>query len=198
MSRVVGVADYGCGNLRNLENALQATGFSPRRVGTPEGLLGLERVVLPGVGHFGHAAAGLSRTGLDAALRYFVATGGKILGICLGMQLLFQGSEEAPKARGISLLPGRFTALPAPGLKIPHMGWNTVAFTGGERAAAYFVHSYCLPAWGGPRPEWLGWSQYGAPFVSAFRTGPLTGCQFHPERSGDWGLGWLKEVLTWK
>jgi imidazole glycerol phosphate synthase glutamine amidotransferase subunit len=196
---VIGVVDGGSGNLRSLENALVALGRSSRRVAAPEGLAGVDPVILPGVGHFGAAARSLKDRGLDAALRTHVTTGGRLLGICLGMQLLFEGSAEAPGVPGLGLLPGTCAALDAPGLKVPHMGWNRLVFSpGNRRVEAYFVHSFAVGAWPADRPaDWTAVCAYGREFLAAFRAGNLVGCQFHPEKSGRWGLAFLEEVLAW-
>lgn len=194
---MIGILDYGCGNLRSLENALEALGLASRRVDSAEALGAVDRLIQPGVGHFGHAMLQLRQRGLEGPVKAFVASGRPILGICLGMQLLFEGSEEAPETLGLGLLPGRFEAFADPALKVPHMGWSAVDF--GDRAGnAYFVHSYFLPAWPGSAPsQRLGLARYGRPFVAAFRSGNLAGCQFHPEKSGAWGLALLEEMLTW-
>jgi len=197
---MIGVVDLGCGNLRSLENALAVLSLPSRRVAAAAEIAGFEALILPGVGHFGHAAARLAETGLDAALTAAVGAGRRLLGICLGMQLLLEGSDEAPLARGLGLLPGRAAVLPAaPGVKVPHMGWSRVdVVPSGRIGAAYFVHSYALPAVpAGVRPDWVATARHGVPFVAALGVGPLAGCQFHPERSGRWGLGFLQEVLSW-
>jgi len=194
---VIGILDYGCGNLRSLENALDALGMASRRVSRPSELAGLDRLILPGVGHFGHAMGELRTRNLVDAVKAFAAQNRPLLGICLGMQVLFEGSEEAPGVPGLGLVPGHCVAFADASLKMPHMGWSTLDF--GERSgAAYFVHSYCLPAWneGTPRPL-LGTAWHGQLFVAAFRSGNLAGCQFHPEKSGVWGLALLKEMVTW-
>jgi imidazole glycerol phosphate synthase glutamine amidotransferase subunit len=194
---VIGIVEYGCGNLRSLENALEALGLPCRRVSTREDVLAVERLILPGVGNFGHAGAALAASGLGPALQERAALGRPLLGICLGMQLLLQGSDEAPDVPGLGLVEGRCRLLDAPGLKVPHMGWSDVAFEG-RTQAAYFVHSYCLPAWAGTVPaDALGLARHGESFVAAFRQGALGGFQFHPERSGTQGLALLKEALQW-
>ncbi|BDU75862.1 imidazole glycerol phosphate synthase subunit HisH [Mesoterricola sediminis] len=194
---MIGIVDYGCGNLRSLENALEALALPHRRVSTPGGVLEAGRLILPGVGHFGHAGRELRARGLEAPLRERAAMGRPLLGICLGMQLLFEGSDEAPDVPGLALVAGRCGAFDAPGLKVPHMGWSAVDF--GDRAlAAYFVHSYRIPAFPAERPaQALGMAAYGEPFLAAFRSGPLGGFQFHPEKSGKAGLALLGEALTW-
>jgi glutamine amidotransferase len=196
---MIAVVDCGSGNLRSLENALDAAGLASRRAASPGDLAGAGAVILPGVGHFGTAARALAASGMDRALREHAAGGGRLLGICLGMQLMFENSAEAPGARGLGLLPGGCAPLDAPGLKVPHMGWNRVRFTpGGAAAEAYFVHGFCVPAWPPGRPaDWVATCAYGREFLAAFRAGNLAGCQFHPEKSGRWGLGFLREVLAW-
>ena len=194
---MIGIVDYGCGNLKSLENALEHLGLRSRRVGTAREILDAERLILPGVGNFGHAAQELARRGLDGPLKARAAGNGPILGICLGMQLLFEGSEEAPGSPGLGLLEGRCELFTDPALKVPHMGWSALAF--GERSlAVYFVHSYFVPRWPEGRScQTLGTAQYGRPFLAAFRSGALAGFQFHPEKSGTQGLALLKEALTW-
>lgn len=189
---MIGILEYGCGNLASLENALEVLGFAHQRVGTPEALAACDRLILPGVGHFGHAMSNLRERGLEAALK---AWDRPLLGICLGMQLLFEGSTEAPDAPGLSLLPGRFEAFTDPALKVPHMGWSPLTFQG-RTPPVYFVHSYRLPRWEGP-PADLGTATYGDPFIACFRSGRLSGFQFHPEKSSREGLALLGEALRW-
>lgn len=189
---MIGIVDYGCGNLKSLENALQALDLTFARVASPGELGKCDRLILPGVGHYGHAMSCLQAAALVEPLRNF---GKPLLGICLGMQLLFEGSEEAPDRAGLGLLPGVFRKFdPAKGLKIPHMGWSELSFQE-KRLAVYFVHSYRLQD--APPDAEIGWSHYGGAFVAAFRKGPLAGFQFHPERSGREGLALLKEALAW-
>jgi len=194
---VIGIVDYGCGNLRSLENALEAMGLASCRVADAAGIATADRIILPGVGNFGHAGRLLAERRLDAPLRERAAQRLPILGICLGMQLLFEGSGEAPDVPGLGLLRGRCERFAVPGLKVPHMGWSAVDL-GDRSLAAYFVHSYFVPAWPGDRPaQALGLAVYGRPFLAAFRSGPLAGFQFHPEKSGAQGLALLKEALQW-
>jgi len=195
---MIGVVDYGAGNLRSLENALAAVGLPSRRVSRPGVLSRCSRLVLPGVGHFGAAAAALQSSGMAAALQTWVRSNRPFLGICLGLQLLFEASDEAPGASGLGVWPGRCRPFDADCLKVPHMGWRTVHMsTGPEIPAAYFVHSYYVPIVAGPRQwDWRGTARYGVEFLAAGRSGALTGCQFHPEKSGPRGLDFLKEVLS--
>ncbi|BDU71717.1 imidazole glycerol phosphate synthase subunit HisH [Mesoterricola silvestris] len=193
---MIGIVDYGCGNLRSLENALEFLGLESRRVSAREDVLAMDRLILPGVGNFGHAGAELARRGLGASLRERAGLGRPLLGICLGMQLLFEGSEEAPETEGLGLLPGRSELFADPALKVPHMGWSAVEF-GELSGAAYFVHSYFLPGLSGDRPAQVATARYGRPFLAGFRSGSLAGFQFHPEKSGAYGLNLLKEALAW-
>ena len=194
---MIGIVDYGCGNLKSLENALEFLGLESRRMSARDEILAVDRLVLPGVGNFGHAGAELARRGLAEALCERSARGGPLLGICLGMQLLFEGSTEAPGIPGLGLLEGGCERFAGPGLKVPHMGWSAVDF-GDLSGAAYFVHSYFIPGWPEGRPaESVGLASYGHPFLAAFRSGALGGFQFHPEKSGSYGLNLLKEALRW-
>jgi imidazole glycerol phosphate synthase glutamine amidotransferase subunit len=193
---MIGIVDYGCGNLASLENALTVSGLAAQRVSRPEQIAGLERLILPGVGHFGHASACLDQAGLRQALCDYAVRGGHLLGICLGMQLLFEGSDEAEEAQGLGLVQGRALRFQGPALKVPHMGWNRVDFSDRGAAEVYFVHGYYLPKWSGPgAADWTGTCLYGQRFLAAFGYQNLSGCQFHPEKSGPWGLNFLKEAL---
>jgi len=196
---MIGVVDYGCGNLRSLQNALDFLGLPHVLIREPSALASCRQAILPGVGHFGHAVEQLGRLGLDRALECHVGQDRPLFGICLGMQLLFEGSAESPGLNGLGLIPGIFERIDPAGLKVPHMGWNRILFEPGKiQREAYFVHSYCLPAGSAPSGgDWLGLCRYGTAFVAAFRRRHLAGCQFHPEKSGPWGLQFLREVLTW-
>ena len=197
----IGIVDYGGGNLRSVENALFAMGREFRRVETPADAAGLEKIVLPGVGHFGAAAERLAASGLATFLRRHVAGGGRLLGICLGLQLLFEGSAEAPGIPGLGLLPGCSVRLGAGGGKVPHMGWESVRFPDGRDEWFYFVHSYALPGDGkagetGAPGNYAATFRYGENYLAALKAGPLAGAQFHPEKSGAAGLRFLQEVLS--
>lgn len=194
---MIGIVEYGCGNLRSLENALEVLGLTSQRVGTAAEIEGMDRLILPGVGHFGHAMGELRRRNLEGPVKAFAASGRPLLGICLGMQLLFEGSDEAPDVPGLGLLRGRYRAFTDPTLKVPHMGWNRVV-DGDATTTVYFVHTYFLPEWTEDRnPERLGLARHGEPFVASFACGNLAGFQFHPEKSGQAGLALLKESLSW-
>jgi glutamine amidotransferase len=193
------VADLGSGNLRSVEKALAAVGAAPRVSADPDVVAAAERLVVPGQGAFGACAVALNRAGgaLRQALQAFIAGGRPFFGICIGMQLLFESSEENPEARGLGVLPGRVRRFtPRPTLKIPHMGWNQTrrgpAAPEGvpDGAFYYFVHSYYPdPA----RPEDVALtSEHGTSFCAAVARGPIFATQFHPEKSQAAGLALLR------
>lgn len=182
----IGVVDYGAGNLLSVGNALDALGMPVRMVEGPANLEGLGIVLLPGVGHFGAMMRSLDHAGLRDALLAHVEAGGALVGICLGFQALFEGSEEAPNVPGFGLFPGivrRLEGVP----KVPHMGWSQVS--GG--VCYYFAHSFAAPV--GEDTSLLG--RYGDRFSAAARRGRVAGAQFHPEKSGRAGLEWLAAAL---
>lgn len=200
---MVTIIDYGIGNLRSLEKAFQAVGVEVLRTDDPERVRQATRLVLPGVGAFGACIAEIRRRGLEQAILEAVDRGTPLLGVCAGLQLLFEESEEHGRHRGLGLLPGRVIRFPetAPDgqrLKIPHMGWNTITRhqVGGlldgipEGAFFYFVHSYYAAA---TRPEdVLASSTYGIPFPAIVGRDRIFGVQFHPEKSQQYGLRILK------
>lgn len=203
-ARPVVVADYGRGNLFSVCQAIARVGGAPLLSSDPAAVRGAERVILPGVGAFGDAIAGLRDRGLDDALKAFAATGRPLLGVCLGMQLLLEESSEFGRHAGLGLLPGRVERLPepAPGSreKIPNVGWCRLepALDGTPWAEslfaavkpgdfAYFVHSYAArPAAARHRLADIHFA--GVPTCAALGHGPIAGCQFHPEKSGEVGL----------
>jgi len=195
---MIALIDYGAGNVRSVQKALEAVGAKVRLAREPDALLTAEKIVLPGVGAFGECMAGLRRAGLVDALHQAVERGKPLLGICVGMQVLFEEGEEMGRHTGLGLLPGRvirFTFSPpligegsgerSP-LKIPHTGWNQVEPVGANPllhdlptgAWAYFNHAYYCQA----RPEHtLAVTDYGGPFPSVVGRGQVYGVQFHPE-----------------
>ncbi len=190
------LVDYGAGNLRSVERALDRVGFQPVRVEGPGLLEGADLVVLPGVGAFGPAVRRLEEVGVAEALREWVAAGKPLLGLCLGMQLLFEYSEEDGLHRGLGLLPGRVVRLPG-GVKVPHMGWNalravrpsevTVHVRSGEYV--YFVHSFYVET----HAEFVvAETEYGVRIPAVVEAGPVVAFQFHPEKSGPVGLRLLQ------
>ncbi|HLI25135.1 MAG TPA: imidazole glycerol phosphate synthase subunit HisH [Acidimicrobiales bacterium] len=192
---VVAVVDYGIGNLRSAAKALERGGADARPARDPRVIDAADGVVLPGVGAFGSCARALEASGLGPAT-LAAATGTRpFLGICVGMQLLYESSEESPGVPGLGVLGGRVRRLGG-GLKVPHMQWNRVDVVGDgplARALAgpppwmYFVHSYAVP----PGPEVVAVSDYGGPVVAAVSRGALWATQFHPEKSGRAGLALL-------
>jgi glutamine amidotransferase len=189
------VVDYGMGNRRSVEKALEHVGATARVSAEPEVLRGADGLVVPGVGAFPHAMARLRELGLDELLRERIRAGTPVLGICLGMQLAFDSSSEQGGAAGLGVIPGEVGPLRAEGRKLPHIGWTEVAFTRPasplvadlpERCAFYHVHSFApVPA---REQDSLGVAEYGAPFVSAVESGSFYGVQFHPEKSSAAGL----------
>ena len=201
---MIAVIDYDAGNIRNVEKALQFLGCEPCVTRDPEKLQQAQAAILPGVGAFGDAMESLNRFHLTQAIRDFVRSGRPFLGICLGLQLLFAESEEAPGVEGLSLLPGRVVRFPWDmGLKIPHIGWNSLAFPENrsplfaglpEEAYVYFVHSYYLQC---EDPQAVAAvAEYGIPFHAAVAKGNLFATQFHPEKSGETGLSILRNFAA--
>ena len=201
---MIALIDYGAGNVRSVHKALEAVGADVRMVRGPDPLRDAEKVVLPGVGAFGDCMASLGRAGLVDALHRAVEMGKPLLGICVGLQVLFEEGEEMGRHLGLGLLPGRVArfadAIVAQGLKIPHTGWNQIEPVGARRlfrglppgAWAYFNHAYFCQA----RPEHIiAVTDYGGPFPSAVKRGNVYGIQFHPEKSQDVGLHVLRNFV---
>jgi glutamine amidotransferase len=190
---MIAIVDYGVGNLRSVQKALERVGATAIVTDDPAALDAAEGVVLPGVGAFGDGMANLqARRLIDPLLRQ-VRQDKPLLGICLGMQLLFEESEEMGHHRGLSLLPGRVLRFPEGNLKVPHIGWNQLRIAEcdlldgiNDGAHAYFVHSYYVapedPA------DVLATTAYGLEFASVVGRGTIFGAQFHPEKSQDVGL----------
>jgi glutamine amidotransferase len=191
----IAVVDYGMGNRRSVEKALEHVGARASVGGDHARLRAAAGLVVPGVGAFPRAMERLRELGLDGLLRERVAAGTPVLGICLGMQLAFEGSTEQGGAEGLGILAGEVHRLRASGLKLPHIGWNEVRFANAgspllaglpDRCAFYHVHSFApVPA---SSEDVLGTADYGAPFVTAVERGSFYGVQFHPEKSSAAGL----------
>lgn len=190
----VAVVDYGMGNRRSVEKALRHVGAEAVVTAEPAAIEGADGLVLCGVGAFPAGAERLAATGLGELVRARVDAGVPLLGICLGMQLLFDGSDEHGGSRGLGLLPGTVRRLdPGPGLKTPHIGWNVVTWRSGaalaagtESGAFYHVHSYVAePA---DDADVVAHGDYGRPFVTAVERDRVLGVQFHPEKSSTEGL----------
>jgi imidazole glycerol phosphate synthase glutamine amidotransferase subunit len=192
----VAVVHTGCANLASVVAALTRIGARHEVTDDASRVAGAAAVVLPGVGHFGPAMRGLRERGIDRAIVHRAEEGLPLLGICLGLQLLCNSSEESADEAGLGVIPGRVTRLPD-GVRVPQMGWNRVEPVGGagilEPCAAYFANSFRLeqlPAgWSGAM------SEHGGPFVAALVRGRLLACQFHPELSGRAGLSMLRRWL---
>lgn len=199
---MVAIVDYGAGNLQSVEKALRHIGCDCQVTADPEKLLRADAAVLPGVGSFGDAMDQLRARGLEEPIRQFVESGKPFLGICLGLQILFEESQESPGVKGLGLLKGKILRLPKEsGLKIPHIGWNSLdvkdregLFKGlPEEPYVYFVHSYYLQAEEGVV---TATAEYGATIHAAVCKGNLMACQFHPEKSGKTGLAILENFAA--
>jgi glutamine amidotransferase len=197
---VIAIVDYGMGNKRSVEKALEHVGAQPRITADHDEIRAAAAVVLPGVGAFPEAMRRLRAAGLDRVVADVAGSGTPLLGICLGMQLLFGSTTEHEGAVGLGLLEGEVTALAAP--KLPHIGWNEVAFerpgalTGGlgDAAAFYHVHSFvCRPS---VDDDVVGRGDYGERFVSIVERGSVMGAQFHPEKSSRDGLALLRNFAA--
>ena len=198
---MLAIVDYGVGNLFSLKSSLSALNVQTAVTGDPEILAQADRIILPGVGAFADAAAKLQQSGLDRVLTDLAANGKPLLGICLGMQLLFEKSYEYGEHWGLGLLKGEIkpiSALIPPNLKIPHMGWNGLKFTRPEHPLfrhikegdhVYFVHSYAAV---NCEASVIATAEYGAGLTAAVASGNIMGCQFHPEKSGQVGLNILQ------
>lgn len=200
MNEPITLIDYGGSNLRSVQKALEAVGARPAVTADPDVVRRADKLVLPGVGAFGAGMAALRARGLDAATREAVAAGALLLGICLGMQFLFDESDEMGRHEGLGLIPGRVTRFPANliadgrPLKVPHVGWNGIDPAGAPPllagvapgAHAYFVHSYfCAPR---DEADVLARADYGGAFAAVVGRGRVFGIQFHPEKSQRVGL----------
>lgn len=198
---MIALVDYGIGNLRSVEKALASVGADVRLTSDPLVILSARQVVLPGVGAFGDGMAGLRQRGLEPVLQQIASLGKPLLGICLGMQLLFDSSDEMGQYTGLGLLPGHVTRFPKSGWKVPQTGWNQLnierdtpllaGLSSGDYA--YFNHSYyCEPA--EPKDS-LASTDYILSFSSVVGHGRLYGVQFHPEKSQDLGLQILRNFV---
>lgn len=203
---MVAIVDYGVGNLYSLESSFHAIGADVTITPDPEILSGADRILLPGVGAFGDAAEKLRRSGLGQAVLEQANAGKPLLGICLGMQLLFDKGYEYGFHKGLGLIPGEVRpiseVIPA-GMKIPHMGWNGLDFVRQSKLFSninngdyvYFVHSYYAA---GCDDSVIATTEYGTPLTAAVEKGNVFGCQFHPEKSGRTGLKILKAFCEMK
>ena len=199
------IIDYGAGNLRSVVNAVNKLGYQPKVTSSPEDVLNAQAVILPGVGAAGDTMTNLDTLGLVSPLRRFIAEDRPFLGVCIGLQILFTGTEEGGWHQCLDILSGSVCKLPS-GLKIPHMGWNQVKqkishpiFDGiPDEANFYFVHSYYVEP--DERSLVAGETEYGISMCSVLTRGNLVATQFHPEKSGEVGLkmydNFIKIALT--
>ena len=200
---MVAIIDYDAGNIRSVEKAIRYLGKEAVVTSDPEKILAADRVILPGVGAFGDAMKRLHAMGLVEVIRQVADRGTPFLGICLGLQLLFEKSEESPGVAGLGLLRGEILRLPElPGLKVPHIGWNSLKYPNPGRlfrgipedSYVYFVHSYYLKA----QDEGIvtATTEYGTLVHASVESGNLFACQFHPEKSSETGLTILENFLS--
>ena len=199
---MIAMIDYDAGNIKSVEKALQKLGADVVITKDPQEILSAEKVILPGVGAFGDAMNNLKKYGLDEVIRQVVAKGTPFLGICLGLQLLFERSDESPEAVGLGILKGEILRIPdAEGLKIPHMGWNSLHLQNNgrlfkglkENDYVYFVHSYYLKA---EEEEIVkATTNYSVNIHASVEKDNVFACQFHPEKSSDVGLKILKNFV---
>jgi len=198
---MIAIIDYGAGNLRSVRNALTYLGAQVITACAPDQLAGAEKIVLPGVGAFGAGIGALRSAGFEAPIKAAVEVGTPLLGICLGMQFLFESSDERGQHQGLGVLPGRVTRFVSTDLKIPHMGWNCLDVQQANPllegvssgAYAYFVHSYYVEA--ADPGDVLATTNYGIPFAAVIGRDNVFGIQPHPEKSQSVGLRILKNFV---
>lgn len=201
---MIAIIDYDAGNIKSVEKALQYLGEEAVITRDAGEILMADKVILPGVGAFGDAMEKLNRYGLVPVIHEVVEKGIPFLGICLGLQLMFESSEEAPGVEGLGLLKGKIVRIPeGDGLKVPHMGWNSLSFPQKgrlfvgipENSYVYFVHSYYLQA---EEDIVTATAEYGVTIHASVEKGNVFACQFHPEKSSHTGLTILKNFVELK
>ena len=198
---MIAIIDYGVGNLFSLRSSLAMIGAEAVVTGEADALRAADRLLLPGVGAFGDARRKLAQGGLDALIAQQAAQGKPLLGVCLGMQMLFERSFEYGEHEGLGLIPGQVVPMAgrlSPGLKIPHIGWNALSIARPDHPlmknvregdCVYFVHSFCAEDCG---EHTVATAEYGMRVTAAVARGNVMGCQFHPEKSGEVGLNILR------
>jgi imidazole glycerol phosphate synthase glutamine amidotransferase subunit len=195
---VIAIFDYGAGNLRSVQNTLGALGWEYTLVRDAAGLSAASKIILPGVGHFGQMMRALDSLAVRPALRERISAGVPFLGICLGLQALFETSEEAPEVRGLGVYPGSVKRFSAEA-RVPHMGWNELAVQResklvrnlSARPFVYFAHSYYVPE----NERAAATCTYEVPYTAVLECGNVYGVQFHPEKSGAVGLQIVRNFL---
>ncbi len=200
---MIAIIDYGAGNLHSVKNALDFLGVSSIVTGSSEEILSADKVILPGVGAFGDAMKCLRESSLDTTVKECIKSGKPFLGICLGLHLLFEESEESPDVKGLGIFKGKVVKIPdSTGLKIPHMGWNSIKAAKdskilkniGSEPYVYFVHSYYIE----PENKDIvsAYTEYGQRLDIAIEQDNVFATQFHPEKSGDVGMEILKNFIA--
>ena len=198
MPATIAVLDYGSGNLHSVSRALAHVGADPRVVDAPDAIGDADAVLIPGVGHFGQCVRAVRDAGFEGPIRDAVDAGRPVIGVCVGMQVLFEASDEDDEP-GLGLLPGRVRRLPE-SVRVPHVGWNTVSWTGrrhaytadlADQSAFYFVHSFA-PELGA---ETVGATEHGRAFSAVVARDAIFATQFHPEKSGDAGLALYANIV---
>ena len=200
---MIAIIDYDAGNIKSVEKALQYLGEEACVTKDPEKILGAEKVILPGVGSFGDAMEKLHKYGLVSVIRQVVEKNIPFLGICLGLQLMFESSEESPGVEGLGILKGKILRIPEEsGVKVPHIGWNSLTYPNPgrlfkgipENSYVYFVHSYYLAA--EEKEVVTAATYYGTEIHTSVEKGNVFACQFHPEKSSDTGLAILRNFVN--
>lgn len=201
--RLIAILDYDAGNIKSVEKAMQLLGQEVTVTRDKETILSAQKVILPGVGSFGDAMGKLRQYELCDVIHEVVDRGTPFLGICLGLQLLFERSDESPDVKGLGILKGEILRIPETlGLKIPHMGWNSLEFRNDGRLFqnlpkepyVYFVHSYYLKA--ADEGIVTAVTEYGAQIHASVESGNVFACQFHPEKSSDVGIQILRSFVS--
>lgn len=198
---MIAIIDYGAGNLHSVANALTYLGAEYIVTSNENEIFTADKVILPGVGAFADAMANLEEKGLDKIIKNLVALNKPLLGICLGLQLMFEESEESPGVKGLGIFKGKIVKIPDRGLKIPHMGWNNISLTKnskilkdlGDEPFVYFVHSYYLIS--EDKTIVSAYTEYGEKLDIAIEKDNIFATQFHPEKSGDVGIKILKNFI---
>ena len=201
-TKMIAIIDYGAGNLHSVKNALDFLGAQSIITGDKETILGADKVILPGVGSFGDAMRALKANGLDMVVKEVAKSNKPLLGICLGLHMLFEESEESEEEKGLGIFKGKVVRIPDCGLKIPHMGWNNITLTKDSKILGlsqnspyvYFVHSYYITT---PQTDIISaYTEYGARLDVAVEKDNIFATQFHPEKSGDAGMNILSRFIN--